>query len=181
MQELLPVSSLKGRLSLPWFSPDNVSSEVKRLRASAAHFKFSDQPGGKTRDRSQTCQMPQTQYYEQHQSNACPGKMRRTGWCGGGRCAVQTATEQRWSQDPANRHSAPQSGRSRYYSPIMEFAFIHRHCEHTKQRNAKRRRERDEGKKNRRKRSVEEEDGRRRGGWQHGKEGMHVTSVIAPA
>ena len=117
VQELLPVSSLKERLSS--VSPDSASLDVKRLQASAAHFKFSDQLGGQTRDRPQTRQMQQTQHYDQHQSNACPGKMHRTVWCGGRGCAVQTATAQRWSQESANRHSALQSGRSKHYYQTM--------------------------------------------------------------
>ena len=75
VQELLPVSSLKERLSS--VSPDSASLDVKWLQASAAHFKFSDQLGGQTRDRPQTRQMQQTQHYDQHESNTCPGKMHR--------------------------------------------------------------------------------------------------------
>jgi hypothetical protein len=93
---------------------------------------------------------------------------------------VQTATEAvpAIGKSPQLCDSAPQSGRSKYYSPNIEFALSHRHCEHTKERQEERRKRR--GKEERRKRSVEEEDGRRRGGWQHGKKGMHARSVIAP-
>ena len=73
VQELLQVSSRKERLSS--VSPGNSPLDVKTLRASAAHFKFSSQLGGKTRDRPQTRQMQQTQQYDQHQSNACPVNM----------------------------------------------------------------------------------------------------------
>ena len=54
--------------------------------------------------------------------------------------------------------SAPQSGRSKYYSPNMEFALIHRHCEHTKERQ-----ERGEEKETREKGEKEKELGGR--GW----------------
>ena len=73
VQELLQVSSRKERLSS--VSPGNSPLDVKTLRASAAHFKFSSQLGGKTRDRPQTRHMQQTQQYDQHQSNACPVNM----------------------------------------------------------------------------------------------------------
>ena len=78
--------------------------------------------------------------------------------------------------------SAPQSGRSKYYSPSIEVASTDRHREYimSKPNIIQKGRRKTRGKERRMKISLEEEDGRRIGGWRHRKKEMRARSVITP-